>query len=145
MNCKTPLLSAVLAGLLVSGAALAAVNPDAVHLALDSLLVASSKTSVANAIVTNSNPPATNAQAHLGAPSTMTTTEIKGIVIGAGGVISVYLAPNTGTNQGVVKYVPKMITGKKGKRAVQFTCVSPNIPEIHAIAGDCTYQAGSTR
>ena len=126
--------------LLVSGGAFAAVNPDAVHLALDSLLVSSSKMSVFNAMRANGKPPATNAEARLGAPSTMTTTEISGIVVN-NGVLNVYLAPDTGTDHGLVQYTPKVVAGKqKGKKAVEFVCTSPNIPEIAAIAPDCKYQ-----
>lgn len=128
--------------LFASASAFAAVNPDAVHLALDSLLVASSKMSVLNAMrAAHGKPPATNAEAKLGAPSTMTTNEISGIVVNDG-VLNVYLAPDTGTDHGVVQYIPKLVDGKqKGKKAVEFVCVSPNIPEIAKIAPRCTYEA----
>ena len=134
---KTVALAA--SALFASSGALAAVNPDSVHLALDSLLVASSKMSVINAMNKNGKPPATNAEARLGAPSTMTTTEISGIVIN-NGVLNVYLAPVTGTDHGLVQYIPKVITTKKGKKAVEFSCVSPNIPEIAQVAPTCAYQ-----
>ena len=140
-SIKTTALAIAASTLLASTAAFAAANPDAVHLALDSLLVASSKMSVVNAMRTNhGKPPATNAEAHLGAPSSMTTTEISGIVVN-NGVLNVYLAPVTGTDHGVVQYIPKLVEGKqKGKKAVQFACVSPNIPEITKIAPACAYQ-----
>lgn len=127
--------------LLASSAAFAAVNPDAVHLALDSLLVSSSKASVVNAIRTNHKFPTTNAEAHLGEPSSMTTTEISAITVGQNGVLNVYLAPVTGTDHGVVQYVPKLVPSKKikGKEALAFGCVSPNIPEIAKIAPACSY------
>lgn len=134
---KTVVLAA--SALFASSGALAAVNPDAVHLALDSLLVASSKMSVVNAMRHNGKLPATNAEAKLGAPSTMTTTEISGIVVNKG-VLNVYLAPVTGTDHGVVQYIPKVVTTKKDKQAVEFSCVSPNIPEIARIAAACVYQ-----
>ena len=138
LNAAALAISAVLA----SGTAFAAVNPDAVHLALDSLLVASSKMSVVNAMRTNGKPPATNAEARLGAPSAMTTTEISGIVVN-NGVINVYLAPVTGTDHGLVQYIPKLITTKQNKKAVEFSCVSPNIPEIAKIAPNCVYQSAN--
>lgn len=125
--------------LVASGGAFAAVNPDAVHLALDSLLVASSKMSVYDAIHKTGKPPATNADAHLGAPSSMTTSEISGIVVNQG-VINVYLAPDTGTDHGLVRYIPEVVTTKKGEKAIAFVCVSPNIPEIGKITKDCKYQ-----
>ena len=131
--------------LVASGGVMAAANPDSIHLALDSLLVASSKMSVMNAMRANhGQPPATNAEAKLGAPSTMTTTEISGIVVNRGGVLNVYLSPATGTDHGLVQYIPKLVEGKeKGKKAVEFVCVSPNIPEIAKIAPRCTYQAAN--
>jgi hypothetical protein len=93
-----------------------------------------------NAIRKNGKPPSTNAEARLGAPSAMTTTEISGIVVNKGGVLNVYLAPVTGTDHGLVQYTPKIVTTKKGKDAVQFSCTSPNIPEIATIAPACKYQ-----
>lgn len=130
--------------MIVSSGAFAAVNPDAVHLALDSLLVSSSKMSVLNAMNANHRPPSTNAEARLGAPSAMTTTEISGIVVGKGGVLSVYLSPATGTDHGLVQYTPKLVPGKQpGKKALEFDCTSPNIPEIAAIAPACKYQPAS--
>jgi len=137
-NFKTAALAA--SALLVSSGAFAAINPDAVHLALDSLLVSSSKASVMNAIKAHGKPPATNAEARLGAPSTMTTTEISGIVVNKGGVLNVHLAPVTGTDNGLVQYIPTVITTKKGKQAVEFRCISPNIPDIAKIAQNCAYQ-----
>lgn len=124
-------------------AAFAAVNPDSVHLALDSLLVATSKASVVNAMRANGGkPPATNAEAHLGAPAAMTTTEISGIVVNKGGVLNIHLAPNTGAVNGVIQLVPTLVKGKqKGKTAVRFACVSPNIPDIAKAAPACVYQA----
>jgi hypothetical protein len=136
---KTAVLAA--SALMASSGAFAAVNPDAVHLALDSLLVATSKMSVVNAMRKDGKPPATNAAAHLGAPASMTTNEISGIVVN-NGVLNVYLSPATGTDHGLVQYIPKLITTKKGKKAVEFSCVSPNIPEIGKIARACAYQSG---
>ena len=131
----------VASALFASSGAFAAVNQDAVHLALDSLLVASSKMSVVNAMNKNGKPPATNAEARLGAPSTMTTTEISGIVVN-NGVLNVYLAPVTGTDHGLVQYIPKLVDSKKnkGKKALAFECISPNIPDIAKIAQNCAYQ-----
>jgi hypothetical protein len=126
--------------LFASASAFAAVNPDAVHLALDSLLVATSKAAVVNAMNTSGKPPATNAEAHLGAPSAMTTHEISGIVVNQGGAISIHLSPATGTDHGLVQLTPKVIKDPKGGNALGFECTSPNIPEITRIEPDCTYQ-----
>ncbi|MEO6967579.1 MAG: hypothetical protein ABI132_03860 [Rhodanobacteraceae bacterium] len=135
-----------LGALFGGGAAFAATNADAVHLALDSLLVASSKRSVVNAINANHKAPSTNAEARLGAPSTMTTPEIKGIIVGKGGVLNIYLAPNTGADNGVISLVPTLVKGKqKGKEAVKFACISPNIPDIAQAAPGCVYRADSAK
>lgn len=129
-----------LGALFSGGAAFAATNADAVHLALDSLLVASTKMSVANTILANPRPPANNREARVGPPKTMTTNEISGITV-RNGVINVYLSPATDTDQGVVQYQPNVVQGKDGKRAVQYVCVSPNIADIAKIAPDCVYHA----
>ncbi|MGN6314586.1 MAG: hypothetical protein ACTHMO_12615 [Rhodanobacteraceae bacterium] len=126
--------------LLASGGAFAAINENAVHLALDSLLVATSKMSVVNAINTTGKPPSTNAEAHLGAPSTMTTTEISGIVVGNGGAINIYLAPVTGTNHGLIQLSPQVMKDQKGGNALGFVCTSPNIPDIAQVEPSCTYR-----
>jgi hypothetical protein len=132
---------ALTTSVLFASAASAAVNADAIHLALDSLLVASSKMSVVNAMNKNQGkPPANNAAAHLGAPNTMTTTEISSIIV-SNGVINVYLAPVTGTDHGLVQFAPRVMKGPKGGNAVEFTCTSPNIPDIAKVAQACTYVA----
>ena len=124
---------------LSSGAAFAAINADAVHLALDSLLVASSKRSVINAMRENrGTPPADNAAAKLGAPESMTTSEISRIVV-SNGVINVYLSPVSGTDHGIVQYVPKLMKGPKTGKAVEFVCNSPNIPDIATVVPSCKY------
>ncbi|MDQ2971638.1 MAG: hypothetical protein ABIY40_06685 [Rhodanobacteraceae bacterium] len=144
MKPSNKIATGIAAGaLFTGGAAFAATNADAVHLALDSLLVASSKMSVVNATRSSGKAPSSNAEARLGAPNTMTTNEISGITVSQGGVISIYLSPATGTDHGVVQYVPKMVKGKKGGNAVLFDCVSPNIVDIAKVAGDCAYRAAA--
>lgn len=138
---KTAALAA--STLVVSGGAFAAVNPDAVHLALDSLLVATSKAAIFRTTQTDHRLPSTNAEAHLGAPSTMTTNEISGIVVNKGGIINVYLSPATGTDHGLVRYIPKLVDNKKGKKTMLFDCVSPNIPEISKITPTCAYASAN--
>ncbi|HJU08418.1 MAG TPA: hypothetical protein VJ727_08065 [Rhodanobacteraceae bacterium] len=131
---------ALAATTMIAGTAFAAINPDAVHLALDSLLVASSKMSVRNAIRKNrGKPPADNAAANLGAPNTMTTTEISSIIV-RNGVVNVYLAPVTGTDHGLVQFVPRIVQGPKGGNTVEFACSSPNIPDIAKIESSCSYR-----
>ncbi len=60
-------------------------------------------------------------------------------MVAAGGVINVYLAPVTGTDHGLVQYVPKVVKGPKGGNAVEFACNSPNIPDIAKVAPACRY------
>lgn len=125
-----------------AGAAFAAVNADAVHLALNSLLLASSKRSVVNAMSRTGRAPANNAEARLGAPDSMTTNEISSIVVTPGGVLNVYLAAVSGTDHGLVRFTPSMSTDPKGGKTVTFVCTSSNIPEIATLQPGCSYAAG---
>lgn len=129
-------------GIVSAGTAFAAVNTDAVHLALNSLLLASSKMSVVNAMNRTGKAPANNAEARLGSPNTMTTNEISSIVVTTGGVLNVYLSAVAGTNHGVVRFTPAVSTDPKGGKSVAFTCTSPNIPEIATLQSGCSYAAG---
>jgi hypothetical protein len=124
--------------MLFAGTASAAMDANAVRLALNSLLVATSKRSVVNAMNTTGKPPSNNAEAHLGPPNTMTTNEISSIVV-SNGVLNVYLAPDTGTDRGLVQLVPRVVKDQKGGSEVGFVCNSPNIPDIAAVAPACKY------
>lgn len=126
--------------MLASGGAMAAVNADALHVALTSLKLALAKMGVANAILSNPTPPSNNSEAHLAAPNQLGSQEISSILVSAGGVIYVYLSPSVGVGNGVVQLVPKVVTDKQGNKRVQYTCYSPNIPDIAAAASDCTYR-----
>ena len=126
--------------MLASGGAMAAVNADALHVALTSLKLALAKMGVANAILSNPTPPSNNSEAHLAAPNQLGSQEINSILVSAGGVINVYLSPSVGVGNGVVQLVPKVVTDKQGNKRVQYTCYSPNIPDIATAASDCTYR-----
>jgi hypothetical protein len=130
--------AAVVVSLVFAGVASAAMNTDAVRLALNSLLVATSKMSVVNAMNASGKPPSNNAEAHLGAPNTLTTNEISSIVV-SNGVINIYLAPGTGTNHGLVQLVPRLAKDPKGGSELGFVCNSPNIPDIATVAPSCKY------
>jgi hypothetical protein len=127
--------------MLASGSAMAAVNANEMHIALTSLRLALAKMGVANAILSNPTPPSNNAEAHLAAPNQLGSQEISSILVSAGGVINVYLSPSVGVSNGIVQLVPKVVTDKQGKRGVQYTCYSPNIPDIAAAVPGCTYHA----
>ncbi|HEX7349274.1 MAG TPA: hypothetical protein VF264_06490 [Rhodanobacteraceae bacterium] len=135
------LVGCALGAMLASGSALAAVNANQMHIALTSLKLALAKMGVANAILSNPTPPSSNAEAHLAAPNQLGGELINAILVSTGGVINVYLSPSVGVANGVVQLVPKVITDKSGNKRVQYTCYSPNIPDIATAAPNCTYHA----
>lgn len=124
---------------LASGSAMAAVNANEMHIALTSLRLALVKMGVANAILSNPTPPSNNTEAHVAAPNQMSSQEISSILVSTGGIINVYLTPVVGVTDGIVQLVPKVVTDKQGKKSVQYTCYSPNIPDIATAAPECTY------
>jgi len=126
---------------LASGSAAAAVNANTMHVALSSLKLALVKIGVANAMLSNPTPPSSNAEAHVAAPSQLNSQEIRSILVSKGGVINVYLTPAVGVSDGIVQLVPKIVTGKDGKQGVQYTCHSPNIPDIAGAEPECTYHS----
>lgn len=130
-----------LGAMLASGSAMAALNGNEVHMALTSLRLALVKIGVANAMLANPAPPANNAEAHVAAPNQLSSAEISAILVSKGGVINVYLTPAVGVTDGILQLVPKVVTDKDGKKGVQYTCYSPNIPDIATAAPGCTYHA----
>jgi hypothetical protein len=140
MNRRNKWLVAFAVGAtLASGGAMAAVNADEMHIALTSLKLALVKMGVANAMLANPTPPSSNAEAHVAAPDQLGSREISSILVSGGGVINVYLTPVVGVTDGIVQLVPKIVTDKDGKKGVQYTCYSPNIPDIAAAVPECTY------
>lgn len=125
--------------MLASASAMAAINASEMHIALNSLRLALAKIGVANAILSNPTPPSNNSDAHLAAPNQLGSQEIDSILVSAGGVINVYLSQAVGVGNGIVQLVPKVVTDKQGKKSVQYTCYSPNIPDIATAAPECTY------
>ena len=126
---------------LVSGSAMAAVNGNELHIALTSLKLALVKIGVANATLANPAPPSSNTEAHVAAPNQLGSQEISSILVSKGGVINVYLTPAVGVTDGIVQLVPKIVTDKDGKKGVQYTCYSPNIPDIASAEPGCTYHS----
>lgn len=140
MNRRNKWFAAFAVGaMLASGSAMAAVNANEMHIALTSLRLALAKIGVANAILSNPTPPSNNSDAHLAAPNQLSSQEIDSILVSAGGVINVYLTPVVGVTGGIVQLVPKVVTDQQGKKSVQYTCYSPNIPDIATAAPECTY------
>lgn len=140
MNRRNKWFAAFAVGaMLASGSAMAAVNANEMHIALTSLRLALAKIGVANAILSNPTPPSNNSDAHLAAPNQLSSQEINSILVSAGGVINVYLTPVVGVTGGIVQLVPKVVTDQQGKKSVQYTCYSPNIPDIATAAPECTF------
>ena len=137
--CKKWLAGMALGAMLISGSAMAAVNANEMHIALTSLRLALVKMGVANAILSDPTPPSNNTEAHVAAPNQMSSQEISSILVSTGGIINVYLTPVVGVTDGIVQLVPKVVTDKQGKKSVQYTCYSPNIPDIATAAPECTY------
>ncbi|HEX5960912.1 MAG TPA: hypothetical protein VFY97_06660 [Rhodanobacteraceae bacterium] len=125
--------------MLASGSASAAVDSNEVHLALTSLRLALVKIGVANVMLSNPTPPSNNAEARVAPANQMNSNEINSILVSEGGVINVYLSPAVGVTGGIVQLVPKVVTGKDGKKGVQYACYSPNIPDIATAEPDCKY------
>lgn len=141
MNRRNKWFAAFAIGaMLASGSAMAAVNANEMHIALTSLRLALVKMGVANAILSNPTPPSNNSEAHLGAPNQMSSQEISSILVSTGGIINVYLTPVVGVSNGIVQLVPKVVTDKQGRKSVQYTCYSPNIPDIATAEPECTYR-----
>ena len=140
MNLRNKWLAGfAFAALVVSGSAMAAINTNEIHIAMTSLKLALVKMGVANAILSDPRPPSSNTEAHLAAPDQLSSQEISAILVSTGGVINIYLTPVTGTHNGIVQLVPKVVTDKQGKKGVQYTCYSPNIADIKTAAPECTY------
>ncbi|MGN6190582.1 MAG: hypothetical protein ACTHM4_00385 [Rhodanobacteraceae bacterium] len=130
--------------MLASGGAMAAVDANAMHVALTSLKLALVKIGVANAMLANPAPPASNTEARVAAPNQLSSQEIGSILVSKGGVINVYLTAAVGVTGGIVQLVPKIVTGKDGKKSVQYTCYSPNIPDIANAEPECVYRPAGT-
>lgn len=142
MNLRNKCLASFAMGaMLVSGGAIAAVDANALHLALTSLKLALVKIGVANAMLSNPAPPSSNAEARVAPPDKLGSQEIRAIMVSDGGVINVYLTPAVGMTGGIVQLVPQVVTDKDGKKGVTYTCYSPNIPDIASAEPACTYHS----
>lgn len=133
------------AALLAAGTASAALKPESLRLALDSLLVATTKQSVANAILNNPKPPERNRDVNMGPPYTLTTEEIQAVFVGHGGMITIKFTGAIGMDNAFVRFLPKVVKGADGKPTVQYACVSPNIAEIASVYPGCTYDPNAMK
>ena len=112
------------------------INPNALHVALSSLLLASVKAAVANAMIANGSAPASNAAAKVGAPDYLTSNEISHIVVGPGGVLSIGFTGAVSPDAVGVTLTPKL---DAAHREVSWSCVSDSIPEIAKVESECRY------
>ena len=112
------------------------INPDALHVALSSLLLASVKAAVANAMIAHGSAPASNAAAKVGAPDYLTSNEISHIVVGPGGVLSIGFTGAVSPDAIGVTLTPKL---DAARREVNWSCVSSSIPEIAKVESECRY------
>ncbi len=112
------------------------INPNALHVALSSLLLASVKAAVANAMIASGSAPASNAAAKVGAPDYLTSNEISHIVVGPGGVLSVGFTGAVSPDAVGVTLTPKL---DASRHAVSWSCVSNSIPEIAKVESRCRY------
>ena len=112
------------------------VNPNALHVALSSLLLASVKAAVANALLASGSAPASNAAAKVGAPDYLTSNEISHIVVGPGGVLDVGFTGAVSPDAVGVTLMPKL---DASHHAVSWSCVSNSIPEIAKVESECRY------
>ena len=116
------------------------VNPNALHVALSSLLLASVKAAVANSMIANGRAPDSNVAAKVGAPDYLTSNEISHIVVGPAGVLSVGFTGAVSPDAVGVTLVPKL---DASHHAVSWSCVSNSIPEIAKVASECRYVPAS--
>jgi hypothetical protein len=138
MNRNKWVVAFAVGAMLASGGAMAAVNADDVHIALSSLRLALVKASVANTMLAGTTP-SSNEQAHVAAPGKLVDEEIRAIIVSDGGVINVYLTPKAGVTGGILQLVPAIVTTKGGEKDVQYTCYSPNIPDIGTAVPECSF------
>lgn len=135
---SAPLLAAPQASTAASAAAPDSqqeLNPQGLHIALSSLLLAATKMAVEDVILKTGKAPATNAAAHVGEPDYLTTNEISSITVHKGGVLEVHFT------SAVSPFVAGVwLTPMREGNQVKWSCVSHDIVRIHDIESYCTYQ-----
>ncbi len=111
------------------------INPQALHIALSSLLLAATKMAVENVMLKTGKPPASNRAAHVGEPDYLTTNEISSITVHPGGILEVHFTSAVSPGLTGVWLTPIRAHGR-----VEWTCVSHDIVHVHDVESSCTYQ-----
>lgn len=110
------------------------INPQELHIALSSLLLAATKMAIENAIK-RGKAPDSNAAAHVGEPDYLTSNEISSITVHKGGVLQVHFTSAVSADATGVWLTPRR-TGS----GFHWSCVSHDIPQIQAVESYCSYR-----
>ena len=110
------------------------INPQELHIALSSLLLAATKMAIEDAI-RRGKAPDSNAAAHVGAPDYLTSNEISSITVHKGGVLEVHFTSAVSPDLTGV-----WLTPTRAGDTVKWSCVSHDIPQIAEVEPYCSYQ-----
>ena len=110
------------------------IDPQALHIALSSLLLAATKMAIEDAIK-RGHAPDSNAAAHVGEPDYLTSNEISSITVHQGGVLQVHFTSAVSADATGVWLTPQ----REGS-SFHWSCVSHNIPQIQAVESYCSYR-----
>ena len=110
------------------------INPQELHIALSSLLLAATKMAIENAIK-RGKAPDSNAAAHVGEPDYLTSNEISSITVHKGGVLEVHFTSAVSPDLSGV-----WLTPTRAGDTVKWSCISHDIPQIAAVESYCSYR-----
>ena len=110
------------------------IDPQALHIALSSLLLAATKMAVEDAIK-RGHVPDSNAAAHVGEPDYLTSNEISSITVHKGGVLQVHFTSAVSADATGVWLTPQ----REGS-SIHWSCISHDIPQIQAVESYCSYR-----
>ena len=110
------------------------INPQELHIALSSLLLAATKMAIENAIKRGKTPDS-NAAAHVGEPDYLTSNEISSITVHKGGVLEVHFTSAVSPDLSGV-----WLTPTRAGDTVKWSCISHDIPQIAAVESYCSYR-----
>ena len=110
------------------------IDPQALHIALSSLLLAATKMAVEEVLRKTGHAPDSNAAAHVGAPDYLTSNEISSITVRKGGVLDVHFTSAVSPDLIRVRLRPV-----RAGDAIRWSCTSPDIVRIQAVESYCSY------
>ncbi|MCK9365708.1 MAG: pilin [Metallibacterium scheffleri] len=111
------------------------INPQELHIALSSLLLAATKMAIEDAIK-RGKAPDSNAAAHVGEPDYLTSNEISSITVHKGGVLEVHFTSAVSPDLTGV-----WLTPTRAGDSVKWSCISHDIPQITDVESYCSYQS----